>query len=389
VEEIAMTPTQASLFGDVSQPQREAELVLISRPGRPLTKAQRAFNRLVAKIEKLRANLRQEAQRLDNALTYYGQHLHPRLLRLTALRKEFVRALAPFLGHGQLKKGKRKTLRMILAEQLDGIVKQEGTLTDDDLKALFVQIHGVDFEQAEREGIEQMRSAMEDMLDDFGIDIDFSGFQAGMSEEELAARTAEMAQRMQQEAEEEERASQRQDRPKTKRQIEKEERLRQVEEAREKSIATIYKQLAKVLHPDLEPDPERRQHKGALMQELTAAYRNNDLHTLLRLELEWIEREKGDLQRLTDEKLAIYNQVLREQAEDLEAELEALPYHPRYQPIVVPDSAFDIRVRTRGPAETHLLDQAIASLEGSTARLRDSHALVEVCDVIQAYRAIN
>jgi hypothetical protein len=36
-----------------------------------------------------------------------------------------------------------------------------------------------------------------------------------------------------------------------------------------------------------------------VMQELTAAYRNHDLHTLLRLELEWIRREEGDLDRIT------------------------------------------------------------------------------------------
>ena len=60
--------------------------------------------------------------------------------------------------------------------------------------------------------------------------------------------------------------------------MEKEERTRQAEQLRNKSITSIYKQLAKVLHPDLEPDAERKQAKGTLMQELTAAYRNNDLH---------------------------------------------------------------------------------------------------------------
>src|ERR1019366_7589077 len=50
------------------------------------------------------------------------------------------------------------------------------------------------------------------------------------------------------------------------------ERMRQAEQIRNKSIASVYKQLAKVLHPDLEPDAGRKQAKGTLMQELTAAY---------------------------------------------------------------------------------------------------------------------
>jgi len=65
-------------------------------------------------------------------------------------------------------------------------------------------------------------------------------------------------------------------------------------------------------HPDLEQDAERRRQKETVMQELTAAYRNHDLHTLLRLELEWIRREECDLDRMTEEKLAIYNSVFKE-----------------------------------------------------------------------------
>ena len=208
-----------------------------------------------------------------------------------------------------------------------------------------------------------------------------------MSAEELAAKAAEMADRIQQKAEEEERMFRAPAHRKTKRQLEKEERMRQAEQLRNKSIASVYKQLAKVLHPDLEPDAGRKQAKGTLMQELTAAYRNNDLHTLLRLELEWIHREEGDVERLTEEKLSIYNQVLKEQVFELERELAELPYHPRYQPIVVPAGPFGIRLRTEDPAEMRWLDGTIASMEASIARMRNGDPLDEVRDVIKAYRA--
>ena len=163
--------------------------------------------------------------------------------------------------------------------------------------------------------------------------------------------------------------------------------MRQAEQLRNKSIASVYKQLAKVLHPDLEPDAGRKQAKGTLMQELTAAYRNNDLHTLLRLELEWIRREEGDVERLTEEKLSIYNQVLKEQVSELERELAELPYHPRYQPIVVPAGPFGIRLRTEDPAEMRWLDETIASMEASITRIRNAEPLDEVRDIIKAYRA--
>jgi hypothetical protein len=353
-----------------------------------LSKAQRVFNRLVTKVEELRARLDREIHRLDKVLAYYGEYIHPRLQRQKALRKELVRALAPFLDGNRLKqKSERKTLRMLIEEQLNEIAGEEGTLTDEDLQAVFKQVHGVDFRQVEQEEMEEMRSVMEEMFGELGIGIDLSDLRPDMSPEELAAKATEMEERIRQKPEEEERTFRPPESRKTKRQLEKEERTRQTEQLRNKSIASIYKQLAKVLHPDLEPDAGRKQAKGTLMQKLTTAYRNNDLHTLLRLELEWIHREEGNVERLTEEKLSIYNQVLKEQVSELARELAELPYHPRYQPIMVPAGPFGIRQRTDNPTEMRSLDETITSMEASLAQLRNSEPLDEVRDIIKAYRA--
>ena len=163
-----------------------------------------------------------------------------------------------------------------------------------------------------------------------------------MSDETLAAKAAEIAGHVR-DAEENWRASKR-PRHQTQRQMQKEEQIRQAEELRKKTVANLYKQLARVLHPDLELDPALKEQKQALMQELTVAYRNNDMHTLLRLELEWIAREEGNLERLTDDKLAIYNQTLKEQVADLQRELYELPCHPRYQPIAEFDGPFGVSI---------------------------------------------
>jgi len=307
-----MAKTQRFLFETEIPEIQEASLMLTRRADRPLTKAQRAFNRLVATVEELRARIAAETKLLDDALVYYGTHLHPRLQRQSEVRKELIRLLAPFLQKKELRnKNHRKILRTIVADLLDEIVLYEGSITDDDLRAVFKQIHQIDVEKARQHAIEETRSEMEEMLDELGIQIDLSSLRAGLNEQELAAKMAELAATIKDKAESKiaEDFFQRSKRQKGRRQLEKEERLRQSEEIRKKSIATIYKELAKVLHPDLEQDPERKQRKVVLMQELTVAYRNNDLHTLLRLELEWIQREAGNLDRLTEGKLAVYNQL--------------------------------------------------------------------------------
>jgi len=195
---------QTSLFEDESFRRPEVGgLVVISQPGRPLSKAQRAFNRLVTKVEELRARLDREIHRLDKVLAYYGEYIHPRMQRQMALRKELIRALAPFLDGNRLKqKSERKTLRMVIAEQINEIAGKEGTLTDEDLQAVFKQVHGVDFGQVEQEEMAEMRSVMEEMFGEIGIGIDLSDLRPDMSDEELASKAAEMAERIQQNAEE-------------------------------------------------------------------------------------------------------------------------------------------------------------------------------------------
>jgi exonuclease VII small subunit len=363
-----------------------ASLTLVTRRGRPLSKAQQAFNRLVARIDSLRQKLESETRRLDAALAYYGQHLYPRLRRKTELRKGLVRALAAFLGDKRLKgKKERATLSQILADHLQEILFAEGSLADDDLRSLFERVHGRGFDEAATEEFEAQREQIESMLSDLGIDIDLSDVKPGMSDEALAAKAAETMARLRQEFEEKQQSSI-PPRRKSQRQMEKEERQRQAEELRKKTVATIYKQLARVLHPDLEPDAARRPQKEALMQELTAAYRNNDMLTLLRLEMEWIKREEGDIERLSDEKLAIYNQTLNEQVQNLEQELYELPYHPRYQPIAIQDGPFGFRIQTDGPVQAYELDNANAVMEASTRDLQSTNGIVALKVLLQSYR---
>src|SRR5215475_12429220 len=384
-----MAKTQPFLFATETPETRESGLILTPRANRPLTKAQRAFNRLVARVEVLREQIAEETKLLDDALVYYGTHLHPRLQRQNELRKDLVRLLAPFLQKKNLRNDKhRKIMRTILADQLDEIVFYEGSLTDGDLRALFKQIHQIDVEKAHQLEIEETRSEMKEMLDELGIQIDLSSLRAGLNKQELAAKVAELAATIKHTAEAKTaedflRSSQRR---KGKRQLEKEERLRQAEEIRKKSIATIYRELAKLLHPDLEQDPERRQQKIVLMQELTVAYRNNDLHTLLRLELTWIQRETGNLDRLTEEKLAVYNHALKDQVAELESQLRLLPQHSRYQVLAVRDK-FGFRMRTAGPGEAGALDEMIMSMEDIIALLRSHNSMAAVREMIREYSA--
>lgn len=114
---------------------------------------------------------------------------------------------------------------------------------------------------------------------------------------------------------------------KTRKQIENEALAIKIKEAKSKSINTIYRQLAKILHPDLEQDEVLKSEKAKVMQDVTQAYQEKNLPALLRLELTWINKEKL-LDIHTDDNLLAYHELLKEQIERLEAEKNDLTQSP-------------------------------------------------------------
>jgi hypothetical protein len=218
-----------------------------------------------------------------------------------------------------------------------------------------------------------------------GIDIDLSDMDENMSEEEVARRMKELQDEMQQRIAEKE--AKKTNRPKTKKQLEKEAKEKQVEEARNKSIGTIYKQLAKTFHPDLEKDETLRLQKEELMKQLTVAYESKDLHTLLRLELQWVQQEEDNLAKLTDDKLGIYNTLLKEQLQELDEKIEAVAMHPRYAPMsrLAPDPIMlNSRVLIR---EAYNLKDLIAELKQDAGKLQSNTALAHVLKIVNYFKA--
>ena len=91
----------------------------------------------------------------------------------------------------------------------------------------------------------------------------------------------------------------------------------------ESNAKTIYRQLARVHHPDLERDPAKQAAKTALMQRITEAYEADDLYTLLQL-----LAETGPADAETDDVLARYTRALLQQQTRLKQEMNELKYGP-------------------------------------------------------------
>jgi hypothetical protein len=91
----------------------------------------------------------------------------------------------------------------------------------------------------------------------------------------------------------------------------------------ESNAKTIYRQLARTHHPDLERDPEKQAAKTAQMQRITEAYEADDLYTLLQL-----LAESGPTDAEADDVLARYTSALFQQQTQLKQEINELKYGP-------------------------------------------------------------
>lgn len=178
-----------------------------------------------------------------------------------------------------------------------------------------------------------LRGHFEDMASAAGVDLDLSDLDVNGDPEEFARKLYE---RMHEATESVKggRAAQRpRGRKPTKAQLEKEKKQKEVEEAKARDLKSLYKQLAKALHPDLEPDPALRRHKEEWMKRLTTAHAAGDLRELLRIELEWLGEEAINLAQATDEKLGVYAMILKEQIAEVKSRTAGLIDQTKYFPV--------------------------------------------------------
>ena len=341
---------------------------------RPLTKAQETFRGLLAKVESLRESIDGEEEKLDATLNFYAAEIVPRLARHAALQKDLVRALAPYANKTFFpRKQERLEIRELIQEFLNEIAKTESGLTDSDLREIYGTVHGIDYAERERQTLATVKEALIKMFAEVGIEADLSELESATSEADFMAKSEELSARVRRMKQAEMEAAHCGE---TGHHSTDNEQLRAAEEFRKRSIATIYKQLARVLHPDLERDLDRQKQKMELMQELTVAFRENDLHTLLRLEMQWIEKEGGDVERLTEEKLDVYNEFLTRQVEGLEQRLRDLVFRPRYRSILIWENRL---ARTIDGAEkTRELDDNISNIERSVHLLEAARTADDV-----------
>jgi len=87
-------------------------------------------------------------------------------------------------------------------------------------------------------------------------------------------------------------------------------------------IKSLFRQLAKAFHPDKEPLEHLKDEKTSLMKKITAAYENQDLYGLLKLEKEHLGGRE-----FTEEKIELYIKQINDRLKEVKSFEGSLKKH--------------------------------------------------------------
>jgi chemotaxis protein CheY-P-specific phosphatase CheC len=294
-----MTPS--NLFSTENELPNDKSLAITKSQTKPLSKEQVLFNKYSKKIELLRETIENNRLRYENLLTHHVKKLAPQQEAHANKLVDFVKVLYRYYKHEKLTNVAKEKLERLILNNLERAF--EFIIPTEDAKVIYDALNGTSYDDEAKEQEEMMLNEMQEMLNKtFGVNMDFSDVDMN-NPEDMARKMAEIEEQIKQQQKKENHTSQ--GRKKTKKQLANEVKQKEAEEIRNKSMRSIYTSLAKMLHPDVELDEQKKLEKEELMKKVTKAYQEKDLHTLLKMEIEIIYRESENLHHLTAQKLSV------------------------------------------------------------------------------------
>ena len=285
-----------------------------------LSKSQKEFNRLTRRIAKLEQEVHEFGEAATRLRQRVQQEYRPLQARHNAERAALVRLFDRALDTYKLTKGERnKILDLLLNGCIDLLDRGHADLQPIFDKHAPPPASAEEEAAADRETSEMMKQLFTLRFGiEFDPDVDVST-QAKFTayvDQKMAEQEARFA------AEEAQEAERRAKRKKSPKQQAAEAKKQAEEKNITKAVRTLYMDLVKALHPDLEPDEAEKARKTELMKQVTTAYEANELLTLLRLQLELERIDQAHLENLAEDQLRHYNKLLREQVRELEDRLQ-------------------------------------------------------------------
>ncbi len=309
-----MKTPQADLFSDTAPAAPGTALSLGGQGAARLSSAQQRFNRLLAKIDKLKGQVA-EIQTLADA---YRPLYHGTLEPLRGQQKGLLRRMVLALDERLARKGLSPAQKRSAIDILCGLCETLAAYGDEAMAALHDKHSPRSLREKEQDHAAEVRDLMEGVLGK-SLDMDPHDESLDLLEAVMRASHEHLQQAVQAEQDKREAARAR----KKKNPTAAQRKAGKQQEDAETVLRQVFRQLASALHPDRERDPAEQRRKTALMSEANAAYARQDLVALLHLQLRIAQTDTQDLLQQPAERIAAMSLLLKQQATELESELFA------------------------------------------------------------------
>ena len=315
-----MTAKKSPMPPSVSAPLHALSLSRI--PGHQLTPAQQRFEKLLARVDKLKTQLTDLNTLADAHRIAYHQKITPLQEQKNQAARQVAQALDQRL-QAKMVQGKplTKTERATAAEILCILTEILAAQGDAEMAALHDVYSQDTLEEKEQQAAQQMRVAMEDML---GSPLHTQGEEPLKSVEEVI-RLGQQRMREAIEAAEAEKAQHTQARA-ARKPTARQRKAQEEQDDANTTLRKVFRQLASALHPDRETDPTEQARKTDLMSQANAAYQKRDLVALLQIQLRTELTDVASVAQMAEEKIASLSILLKEQAAELSEELSLREY---------------------------------------------------------------
>ena len=318
-------------FKDLKTQTPKTELK-IQKGNVSLSKIQQDFNKIIARIANLEKSIVEEDEKITNLLYHYNETVYKEKNNLADEKFKMICVLHESKKTSKYSKKINTKIKEIILSLFDEIFSFKEA-TEEQIKIFDLYSDSSYKEEIDEQG-SKMKEDFEQMIQEmYGIDIDTEGIDFD-DPNSIADFQAKLQEQIDAHSENQQnKENKKKQKKKTQKQIENEELIRAEEEIKTKNIRSIYISLTKILHPDLETETVLKQEKEELMKVVTQAYENKDLATLLKLEIEWVQKTSNNMNKISDDKLKIYISVLSNRVKELESEKHHLYHHQRCEPI--------------------------------------------------------
>lgn len=329
---------QTKLFQDPESTNDDLSLTPVIKKGRTkLTTAQAEFNRLNKKISILKTEISLIPEKEQKIRAFYQEYAKPLFEKETAMKYDYLIYLDGIYKEGKLSKTDKKTLVDLFIAESEGITdylnEEQRSIIDPIIYKYEELAYGMTHEELEKEAVQEALLTINMM----GFKPNKAMKKANTKEELFTAFADYMQAEMEKMATAEEKKQQKRaarlenksSKAKEKKMTKAELNQKVQEEQTLKSMREIYLELVKELHPDRETDETLRALKEERMKQLTEAYKQKDLASLLMMQINWLQEESAKTpQAQTDDVLKRFNKLLRAQLDRLNEEFHLICMAP-------------------------------------------------------------